>query len=73
MRLHFDKYKPFGRKMFVSGKDFQQCLLIIKGSTIEKLKASTILNSYLFTHSNQVKRLYLKENMRSENNQQEFA
>uniref|UniRef100_A0A0K0EYQ8 ATP-dependent DNA helicase n=1 Tax=Strongyloides venezuelensis TaxID=75913 RepID=A0A0K0EYQ8_STRVS len=73
IRLHFDKNKPFGGKMFVLGGDFRQCLPIIKDSTTEELKASTIINSYLFTHGNQIKRSYLNENMRTENNQQEFA
>uniref|UniRef100_A0A0K0E6F6 ATP-dependent DNA helicase n=1 Tax=Strongyloides stercoralis TaxID=6248 RepID=A0A0K0E6F6_STRER len=64
---------PFGGKLIVLGGDFRQCLPIIEEETTGQLIAATILSSYYFTHGNQVKRIYLKENMRTKSGEKEFA
>uniref|UniRef100_A0AAF5DJB3 ATP-dependent DNA helicase n=2 Tax=Strongyloides stercoralis TaxID=6248 RepID=A0AAF5DJB3_STRER len=64
---------PFGDKLIVLGGDFRQCLPIIEEETTGQLIAATILSSYYFTHGNQVKRIYLKENMRTKSGEKEFA
>uniref|UniRef100_A0A0K0FT28 ATP-dependent DNA helicase n=1 Tax=Strongyloides venezuelensis TaxID=75913 RepID=A0A0K0FT28_STRVS len=73
LRLHFFGHKPFRGKLIVMGGDFRQCLLIIKNQTTGQTEESTILNSKYFTHDHQVKRIYLNENMRTENNEKSFA
>uniref|UniRef100_A0AAF5DPK2 ATP-dependent DNA helicase n=1 Tax=Strongyloides stercoralis TaxID=6248 RepID=A0AAF5DPK2_STRER len=64
---------PFGGKLVVLGEDFRQCLPIFENATRGELISSTILSSNYFTHSNQVKKINLYENMRTENGEKEFA
>uniref|UniRef100_A0A0N5B5W6 ATP-dependent DNA helicase n=1 Tax=Strongyloides papillosus TaxID=174720 RepID=A0A0N5B5W6_STREA len=73
LRLHGGRHKPFGGKFIVMGRDFRQCLPIIKDATTAQLEASTILKTKIFTHGNQVKRQYLTDNMRAGENEIDFA
>ncbi|CEF61639.1 DNA helicase Pif1 like family and P-loop containing nucleoside triphosphate hydrolase domain-containing protein [Strongyloides ratti] len=64
---------PFGGKVIVLGGDFRQCLPISDSSTTAEIIASTILSSKYFTSENQVKRIFLTENMRVGHGESDFA